>query len=263
VGDPTLIAIGQYPKKTPVRISVAFSWDLPEAQRLHRAWRAHFKDVRVGGPALDDPGGEFEPGRFVKPGNVITSRGCPNRCSFCFVPGREGPIRELTIKEGWNVFDNNILACSRHHIETVFEMLRTQPKPIRFSGGLDARLLKPWHVDLLKSIRIKRMWLACDSRRGFRDLEKAGDLLADFHKEKKYCYVLVDYEPGDTPEKAEFRLMRVFNMGFMPFSMLYRDAHVPMKAHSDPEWRRLIRKWCNPARYKAFMRNQGGIHADL
>jgi hypothetical protein len=170
------------------------------------------------------------------------------------VPKREGPIRELEIREGWNIFDNNLLACSRDHIEAVFQMLRRQPKPAHFTGGLDKTLLEPWHVDLLKSIRFKRAWFACDSETGLPALEWAADLLSDFSREKKYCYVLVGYR-SEIPQEAEARLMRVFSLGFMPFSMLYRGPGTSARMHTDPDWRRLVRKWCNPARYKAFMKS--------
>ena len=251
VGDPPLYL----PQKIdPVRISVTFTWDIPEGQRLVRSWSRFSDDVQIGGPAFGDPGGEFIPGQFVKYGVVVTSRGCPKSCSFCLVPKREGRIRELQIKNGFNVFDNNLLACSRDHIEMVFDMLRRQPTAAQFTGGLDKDLLQPWHIDLLKSIRFKRAWFACDSEMGFPALERAADLLSDFSREKKYCYVLVGYT-DETPAAAEARLVRIFNLGFMPFSMLYRGPDTKVRMSADPAWRALIRRWCNPARYKAFMRD--------
>lgn len=252
-GSPAA-ATRHLPKETPVMVSVTFNWDIAEGERLVRAWQAYFEDVRLCGPAFDDPGEEFTPGMFVKKGVVVTSRGCPKSCSFCLVPKREGPIRELKIKDGWNVFDNNLLACSREHIEQVFEMLRRQPEPAHFTGGLDKTLLESWHINLLKSIRLKRAWFALDSESGFPALERAADLLSGFPHEKKYCYVLVGYRQ-ETPRDAEARLMRVFNLGFMPFSMLYRGPETVTRMHRDPEWRKLVRKWCNPARYKSFMRD--------
>lgn len=240
-------------KETPVSVSCTFTWDIPEAERLARSWGRYFPRVQVGGPAFGDSGGEFTPGQFVKGGVVVTSRGCPKSCAFCLVPKREGRIRELEIRDGWNIFDNNLLACSRGHIEEVFDMLRIQPHPTNFTGGLDKDLLQPWHIDLLKSTRFKRAWFACDSENGFPTLERAADLLSDFSREKKYCYVLVGYT-DETPAEAETRLIRIFNLGFMPFSMLYRGPLAGTKMSPDPAWRALIRRWCNPARYKAFMK---------
>jgi len=135
VGDPPLFR----PPEMPVKISVTFTWDIEEGQRLYRAWKEYYQDVQIGGPAYGDKGEDFTPGRFVKEGVTITSRGCPNNCSWCFVPKREGKIRELDIKNGWVVQDNNILACSNNHIRGVFDMLIAQNKAVTFSGGLEAR----------------------------------------------------------------------------------------------------------------------------
>ena len=252
VGDPPLMLPGA-PSWSQVRVSVTFTWDIPEGERLLRSWRLFYKDVKIGGPAFSDPGDEFTPGRFVRVGVVVTSRGCPKSCDFCLVPKREGRIRELQIKEGFNVFDNNLLACSRDHIETVFEMLWRQKEPAHFTGGLDKTLLKTWHIDLLKKTRFKRAWFALDSDMGFPALERAADLLSDFSREKKYCYALVGYG-NESPAEAEARLVRIFNLGFMPFSMLYRGPLAGKKVSPNPAWRALIHKWCNPARYKAYMK---------
>jgi hypothetical protein len=178
-------------------VLVTFTWDIPEGERLVRAWKAYFEDVRIGGPAFNDPGDEFTPGMFVKQGVVVTSRGCPKAFSFCLVPQREGRIRELQIKDGWNVFDNNLLACSRPHIEAVFEMLQRQPEPAHFTGGLDKTLLEPRHIDLLKSIRLKRAWFACDSKAGFPALERAADLLSDFSRGEEILLCAGGLSPGN------------------------------------------------------------------
>ena len=65
----------------------------------------------------------------------------------------------------------------------------------------------------------------------------------------------------ETPAEAEARLMRIFNLGFMPFSMLYRGPETVSRMHADPAWRKLIRKWCNPARYKAFIKGSPAASA--
>jgi len=228
-------------------ISVTFTWDIPQAERLYRAWSHFYDDVEIGGPAFDDRGSEFIPERFVKRGVTITSRGCSGSCDFCLVPQREGSTRELEIKDGWNVADNNLLACSQRHIENVFDMLRRQPEPVIFSGGLDARIFNTWHVDLLKSIRLKFAWFACDIPGSFDYLERVAALMSDFSIEKKRCYVLIGFN-GETIEKAEKRLQRVYYLGFLPFAMLYRSAEreIPWSQ----EWRNLRRKWCRPAAYK-------------
>ncbi|MCL5103035.1 MAG: hypothetical protein M1133_02815 [Armatimonadetes bacterium] len=81
-----------------VHVSVTFTYDLPRAEHLAKAWE-RVAPVTIGGPATGMPGGEFTPGAYLKAGYVITSRGCPNRCWFCSVWRREGNTRELVRRD--------------------------------------------------------------------------------------------------------------------------------------------------------------------
>ena len=66
--------------------------------------------------------GEFGPGCFLHNSITIIRRGCIRKCPWCHVPAREGRIRELEhITPGHIVQDNNLLACSKSHINKVFE----------------------------------------------------------------------------------------------------------------------------------------------
>lgn len=239
VGYPPLFR----PPAQPVKISVVFSWDIPLALELKKAWSVYYSDVEIGGPAFNDPGKEFIPGRFIKDGVTFSSRGCVRRCPWCFVPKREGIIREIEIKPGHILQDNNILACSQEHIEKVFEMLRKQKKPINFRGGLDIRLLRPWHIDLFKTIKIDELWFAADSDAGLKSLMKAADLLSDFPPSKKRCYTMVGFE-GELFYDAEARQEVVFELGFFPFCQLYQNEE---KKIYPKEWRILSRNWSRPA----------------
>ena len=99
-----------------VYICCVFTWNIERAKELQTQWQARTgKLVLLGGPALDSPAGNFIPDMYVKSGVTFTSRGCPNHCSFCFVPEREGGIRELPIVQGNIIQDNNFLACSQEH----------------------------------------------------------------------------------------------------------------------------------------------------
>lgn len=245
VGDPPLFL----PSAQQVMISVSFTWDIKEGERLYRAWSSFYDHVEIGGPAFNDQGGEFISGRFIKPGVTITSRGCPRNCGFCLVPKREGRIRELPIKDGWIVQDNNLLACSRHHIETVFEMLRRQPHPADFTAGLDARLLKPWHIEQFKSLKSPRLWFACDDNNGLPLLERAAEMLNGF---TKYCYALIGFNPNETMTQVESRLIKIWELGFYPFAMLYQGPN--REGHKSKEWRQFQRKWCRPAAYKSWLK---------
>lgn len=253
VGDPPMFR----PAADEVHVSATFTWDIPKAERLQEAWAQYYPTVKVGGPAFGDPGGLFVSGRYIRDGVTITSRGCRFHCDWCFVPEREGEIRELPIVDGHIVEDNNLLACSRPHIERVFDMLRRQQHPIDFAGGIDTKLLEPWHIDLFKSVRLGAIWIAYDWPAHFSRVERAAELLADIPLVKRRCYVLIGYA-DDTLEAAEARLRAVFHAGFLPFAMLYRDD--PPKDWARP-WRLLAKFWTRPAGYRTAMKKERALEA--
>ena len=227
-----------------VHISVTFTWDLPRLEWLFQQWM-HVAPIKIGGPATGEKSGDFIPGMYLKKGYVITSRGCPNHCWFCSVPKREGDIRELPITEGWNVLDDNLLACSDKHIKAVFKMLKAQPKPIEFTGGLEAARLKLWMARSLKEMRIKQMFFAYDTPDDLEPLQAAGKMLIDvgftIASHAMRCFVLCGY-PKDTIERAEKRILEVMRAGFTPMAMLWKDE----MGKQDGEWRKFQREWARP-----------------
>lgn len=230
-----------------VHVSVTWTWDIEKAEKLADAWRSVTQNILVGGPAYNDPGGEFTPGMYLKLGYVITSRGCPNHCWFCKVPEREGIVREIDIKDGWNVLDSNLLACSREHIEKVFEMLSRQKQRPRFTGGLEADRLKPWHVEWLKKLHPETAWFAYDTADDWDPLVCAVDLLKEFEllkpKHNYRCYVLIGW-PNDTFEKAEKRLVNVMKLGLLPMAMLLN--HGQSRGDDRGKWISFAREWASP-----------------
>lgn len=228
-----------------VHISVTFTWDISWAEWAAKQWE-RVAPVKIGGPAYNEPGGEFVPGMYMKHGYVITSRGCPNRCWFCAVPKREGyRIRELPVRDGWIIQDDNLLACSPKHIDEVFYMLSRQPQKPQFTGGLEAALLTPEMAVRLHDLRPESMFFAYDTPNDIDPLFSAGNMLqnAGFSRDSHVlrCYVLIGYK-GDSFEKAQNRMGQAYEAGFMPFAMLYRDKD----GNTDKEWRRFQREWANP-----------------
>jgi hypothetical protein len=229
-----------------VHISVTFTWDIPWAEAAARHWE-QIAPVGVGGPAYNEPGGDFVPGMYMKRGYVITSRGCPNRCAFCAVPKREGGVlRELPVTDGWIVTDDNLLACSTTHINDVFEMLKRQPHRPQFTGGLEAALLTPGMATRLKELRPERLFFAYDSPAELEPLVEAGRMLLDAGFTRAShdlrCYVLIGYDRHDTFDKCIRRFGEAYRAGFMPMAMLYRDQ----KGDYAKDWRDFQREWANP-----------------
>ncbi|MBP2638876.1 MAG: hypothetical protein H6Q72_4783 [Firmicutes bacterium] len=237
------------PPHDEVHICCVFTWDKARAEYLQRNWEGVTdKPVLIGGPAYGNSGGDFTPGLYVKPGVTFTSRGCPNKCGFCFVPKREGDLRELEIQPGNIINDNNFLACSKEHRRKVYDMLKTQ-KTICFKGGLEAARLTDWDIEEMRGLRIKELWLACDTKERIDVLKKACEKLysAGYNQNKIRCYVLI----GDDMTENENRLRQVYEAGVLPFAQLYQPE-IPIIYSR--EWKQFARTWSRPAAYKAHMK---------
>jgi len=256
--DDALVRINQEPglldEADEVHVSVTFTWDLKRAEQLEKAWKV-VAPVKLGGPAAGTRGEEFTPGMYLKKGYVITSRGCNNKCWFCQVPRRDGFIREIPITEGSHLQDDNILACSREHIEKVFSMLKRH-KPCHLTGGIEPSLVDDWAADQLRALTPKQLYLAYDDPdTGDLDalVEAAGRLrFRGFTHNQLRCYVLVGY-PKDTLTAAEMRLKQVCSLGLMPFAMAYRNK----LGEKGREWVKFQRRWAQPAIIQLEMKKYG------
>jgi hypothetical protein len=233
-----------------VHIDWTFTYDEPVVKWLERQWRC-VAPVKIGGVACGDPGAEFVPGRYIKQGYTFTSRGCPRRCWFCSVWRRDPVPRLLPIQPGWNILDDNLLACPEPHVRAVFDMLREQHCEVEFTGGLEARALQDYQVGLLASLRPQpRCFFAYDPGDPFETLQSAARRLIDagFHTagHRLRCYVLIGY-PNDTFELATRRLKQMLSIGFTPMAMLWRPEHQSqMKWAPKSEWHAFQRRWVRP-----------------
>lgn len=245
VGDPPLWR----PEADRVHVSVAFTWDIDEGKRLRDAWGQYYPAL-IGGPAMGDRPGDFEPGFYVKYGVTFTSRGCNNNCPWCLVPQVEGKLRTIPITPGYIVQDNNLLQCPASHRQAIFQMLGSQGTAASFPGGLDARLITDEIADELRGVHIHQVFLAADSEAGLVPLAKAVKKLSFLPRQKLRCYVLIAYG-GETVNQAETRLQKVWELGAMPFAQLFQppDKYIDY-SH---EWKTLARNWSRPAIMKALM----------
>jgi len=235
-----------------VHIDVTFTADKPRAESLAEDWK-HIAPVKIGGVAYGDPGREFVPGRYIKPGYTFTSRGCPRRCWFCSVWKRRPqatPI--LPFSPGWNILDDNLLACPEWHVRMVFAMLANQGRQAEFTGGLEALALQDYQVGLLADMKPRpNCFFAYDPGDPFETLKSAADRLiaAGFTacSHRLRCYVLIGY-PKDSFAAAELRLRSMIGIGFTPHAMLWQPETPAAEKHRPaPEWRRFQRLWARPS----------------
>lgn len=239
-----------------VHIDVTFTADKPKAQMLAEYWQ-RVAPVDLGGVAYETQDGvsygdEFVPGKYVKHGYTFTSRGCPRRCWFCAVWKRRPQPVILPIQDGWNVLDDNLLACPEPHVREVFAMLRRQKRRVEFTGGLEAAALQDYQVGLLADLRPRpNCFFAYDPGDPFETLRSAAQrmLAAGFTtcSHRLGVYVLIGY-PRDTFVEAEKRLLDMVSIGFTPRAMLWQpDTPSAEKWRPPAKWRKLQRVWFRPA----------------
>jgi hypothetical protein len=234
-----------------VHIDVTFTYDKSYAEFLAEQWRP-IAPVTIGGVAYGDPGQEFIPGRYIKHGYTFTSRGCPRRCWFCSVWKRDPVPRLLPIQDGWNILDDNLLACPEDHVRAVFAMLSRQGRRVEFTGGLEARALEDYQVGLLAALKPRpNCFFAYDPGDPFETLKCAADRLiaAGFtaRSHRLRCYVLIGY-PKDTFEQAEKRLKQMLSIGFTPHAMLWQPETPSAERYKPtPQWKRFQRRYARPA----------------
>lgn len=252
-GSPDL-----FDRADEVHISVTFTWDHDRAEQLAHQWE-RVAPVKIGGVGwrseefpFGDPGRGFIPGRYIKLGYTFTSRGCPRRCWFCSVHKRDPNPRLLPIQDGWNILDDNLLACPRPHVEAVFAMLARQGRRVEFTGGLEARALEDYQVGLLADLKPRpNCFWAYDPGDSFETLQSASRrlLAAGFtaRSHRLRCYVLIG-QPKDTFTRAEKRLRDMQGLGFTPMAMLWRPETPEELRHAPgSEWRAFQRRWVRPA----------------
>ena len=135
-------------------------------------------------------------------------------------------------------------------------MLGRQKERAIFSGGLEAAILKQWHVDEIMKVHPARMYFAYDTQDDYEPLLQAGEMLSEagytLDDRTCCCYVLIGYK-GDTFDKAVKRLHQTIDAGFFPFAMLYKDE----QGNENKEWRKFQRTWCNfritPVQIKEYL----------
>jgi hypothetical protein len=182
----------------------------------------------------------------------FTTRGCPRRCFFCFVPMKEGNIRVIgDIYDLWDgmskeliIMDNNILALPEHFFKIAGQLKKEKLK-VDFNQGLDHRLVTDEIAKELLSLNHKKeIRFAFDDIAYKKTVLKALEILRrngmkDW-KTRWYVYV----SEKDTYETAfeRLELLRTHKQ----LAYLMRDR----KVYDRPEYQALA-CWCGePGSFK-------------
>lgn len=154
------------------------------------------------------------------------TRGCPNKCSWCVVPSKEGSIRpENDIKEILQdrksaiLMDNNVLA-SDWGIKQIEKIIKLKVK-VDFNQGLDARLIDRPMAKLLSKVKwLNTLRMACDVDSMLPVILKATRYLREYDcKPSNYFIYLLVKDIKSAHKRA--KLLK--HWGLDPFAQPYRD----------------------------------------
>lgn len=242
--------------------SVVFSWDLVRLiSRYKEKGPKTGKQIIIGGPATKILSHVIPKEMIVKnnlpslyrhnPFATKTSKGCIRKCPFCIVAKAEGTLVEL---KNWEVkpivIDNNLLACSQKHFDSVIDKLK-KLSWCDFNQGLDIRLLKKYHAERFAELRKPVIRLSFDNIKLEKHFLNAYQLLlnAKIARYKIRVYVLIGY--NDTPEDALYRLELIRKLKVWPAPMRYQPINTLKRNDyvnenwSNKELVRFMRYWQN------------------
>lgn len=229
--------IAEWRMSNTLYLSVPFTWLLPRARQIAQQSRLR---VIVGGPAVElmpdyladvSRRGEspVPPLRMHNPLATRTTLGCPNACPFCLNADRD--FEELT---DWDVLpvlcDDNFLAASRAHFDSVVDRLKILPM-VDFNQGLEAALFTDYVADRLAELPLLRLRFAWDDVRNEAAVMDAIVRAKDRGFTDIRCYVLIGFK--DTPADARYRCESLKAQGvqsapmrYQPLDCLVKDSHL-------------------------------------
>lgn len=175
------------------------------------------------------------------------TRGCPNKCKWCVVPRKEGPVRPYmdvddVATDGRNkliLMDNNILACE-YGLQQIAK-IADRGYRVDFNQALDARLVTEDVAKLLARVRwLNQIRLGCDTPKQVRECESAMRMI-DHYRSKPAWYLMYTMIGSDFDEAVSrlshwkpFKRVRIVAQPF-------RDVDNPKQII--PKWQKDLARW--------------------
>lgn len=180
------------------------------------------------------------------------TRGCPNNCSWCIVPSKEGNIKPYADIEEFLfgrkeavLMDNNILA-HEHGIRQIEKIIKLGIK-IDFNQGLDARLIDRPMAKLLSRIKwLVPLRMSCDTITMLKHVKKAMRYLREYDCTPSNYFIYLLVKDVETSLKRAELLKK---WGCDPFAQPFRD----FETNSKPDYE--LRKFARYVNHKAIFKS--------
>lgn len=151
------------------------------------------------------------------------TRGCPNKCPWCYVPQKEGKIhpyrtwQELVRPDTkkLTLMDNNILACP-HGIEQLRQLAETDYR-LDINQAMSVFLITPETADILARCKWQKyIRFSVDQKAQIEGMYRAADLLAErgIPNSKLFIYCLLTDDLDDD-------LQRIYAMRKLKSATIY------------------------------------------
>ena len=176
------------------------------------------------------------------------TRGCPRGCPFCIVKSKEGGRSHQVAELGefYNgeskiiLLDPNITASQE--CEKLFDDLIKTKAHIEFNQGIDARLLTDKGIDQLNRMRLKMLHFAWDNYE-FKTYEKLKQIRQSLEYDSRSLRVYVLTNFGTTFDQDLERVIKLRELDYDPYVMIYDKPHAPKKVKQLQGWVNNKRIW--------------------
>ena len=162
------------------------------------------------------------------------TRGCPKRCSFCIVPKKEGPLRQVSDLDGLLqgrrqliLLDDNLLAHPQA-VEWFEEMVR-RDLAVNFNQTLDLSLLTPETAALLRRLRCQNVdftrsnyHFSLNNTRRLETLRRRYELMRFGHRENVEFICLYGYDTTLAEDLERFAFLRT-----LPGAYVFVQQYLP------------------------------------